>query len=164
MAAWAAGPVITPKSIRFEETYRLCDGCLRPCPTDPIAAQLHRTRQAFSNCTLIPARLWREHGRHEAHFVDAAAYMGGEIIEGESERPESIADGCPGGWYRTPFFFSVSRYIRPTTADGVYSPNLNLDRSTDRLVLDAVQFYETEQARARHWANDRIADHHARQG
>ena len=118
---------------------------------------MHRIRQRLNHCVWIPQKQWRDAWQNERHWVDAS-YMGGDLNEEEDETPESNADGCPGAWYRTPFFFSLQRYLRPC-ADGIYSANQNLDRTSDRLVIDAVQVYETEQARARGWANQKIDDH-----
>lgn len=81
--------------------------------------------------------------------------MGGAVSEAEEEIPESNDDGCPGGWYRTAFCYSVYRFLRPH-ADGVYSASPHLDRCNDRLVLDAVQYFEVEQGRARAHANELI--------
>lgn len=144
------------KITRFPETYRRCEGCLRPYPEDHAEASVHRIRQAVNHCTFVHPRLWRDARSHERHYVDVA-HMGGELDADENEIPESNDDGCPGGWYRTPFFWSLGRYLRPL-ASGVYSPNLSLERTADRLVLDAVQFYETEQARASNWAQRVMAE------
>jgi len=90
--------------------------------------------------------------------------MGGQPDDDGSEEDEPIEsneDGCPGGWYRTEFAASVRRYYRPVS-EGVYSPNLLLDRCEDRLVLDAVAYYELERARHRAWADRQIQQQRAR--
>jgi len=97
-------------------------------------------------------RTWEEPGRH------LAVYMG-ESPEDAMAEPEPIEpndEGCPGGWYRTPFFASVSRYLRPV-AEGVYSPNLTLERTRDRLVIEAVKYYEHEQSRHRRWCSELVS-------
>lgn len=82
---------------------------------------------------------------------------------GDPERPiETYEDGCPGSWYRCEFFSSVIRYTRPVSGDGVYSPNILLDRCHDELIIEAVHYYEQEQARARRWYYEQEADIRAR--
>jgi hypothetical protein len=66
-------------------------------------------------------------------------------------------DGCPGAWYRCGFAASLYDYERHMT-DAGFSANPLLDRCHDRLVLEAIQFLETERLRARaHWAEKRTA-------
>lgn len=79
-------------------------------------------------------------------------YMGEHDGDGE-ELVESNEDGCAGGWYRTVFVWSAALYFRPHS-NGAYSENLHLSRCDDRLVLDAVNYYESERARWRAWAMD----------
>jgi hypothetical protein len=122
-----------------------------------VEARVQRKRQALNRCTFVSPRLWRDAKYNERHEVDAA-YMGGELDADENETIEPNDEGCPGGWYRTLFFASLQRYLRPV-ADGIYSANQNLERTDDRLVIDAVQAYEVEQSRARAWANQRIDEH-----
>lgn len=54
---------------------------------------------------------------------------------------ESDEDGCPGGWYRTAFYQSFERYRRGQHE----SPHTR--ECKDRLVFDALLYFETEQAR-----------------
>jgi len=104
-------------------------------------------------CPIVPAarRTWKPEGSQ------LLAYMGGEPNDetGDDEPTEPNDDGCPGGWYRTAFAASVRRYHRPV-ADGVYSPNLQLDRCDDRLVHEAVAYFEHQRARHRAWADELI--------
>lgn len=58
--------------------------------------------------------------------------------------------GCPGGWYRCQWWWSVYPYTRPV-AEGVYSPNRMLDKRDDRLLDEAVNWYEQCQSRQRYW-------------
>lgn len=58
--------------------------------------------------------------------------MGGPGTHGESD-----CDGCPGGWVRSAFALSFMRYRK--------GPHLAACK--DRLVHDAVDYYEGEQAR-----------------
>jgi hypothetical protein len=67
---------------------------------------------------------------------------------------EPNEDGCPGAWYRCDFVFSLHRYMRPC-AEGVYSPNLALERTSDRLVVDAIAYFEHEQMRWRNWVAEK---------
>lgn len=66
--------------------------------------------------------------------------MGGEGIHGEDD-----ADGCPGGWYRTPFYLSFAKYRRGKH-DSLY-----LRDCRDPLVYEAVAYYEGELARRSDW-------------
>ena len=65
------------------------------------------------------------------------------------EPPEPIDEGCPGAWYRCRFVRSLAVYERTPNQDGALSENLRLSRCDDPLVLDAIQYLETERARAR---------------
>lgn len=58
---------------------------------------------------------------------------------GEGAHAESNCDGCPGAWYRCAFALSFQRYRRGT--------NGAVFVSDDRLIADAIQYYEGEQAR-----------------
>lgn len=60
---------------------------------------------------------------------------------GDGEHGESNCDGCPGSWYRTAWWHSFDKY-RSGTRESPY-----LRGCTDRLVFDAIQYYEAEQAR-----------------
>ena len=61
--------------------------------------------------------------------------------------PEDPADGCPGGWVRSPFALSVLRYTRTRADGGIRNQNHLLDRADDRLIEEAVLYYEREQDR-----------------
>jgi hypothetical protein len=67
---------------------------------------------------------------------------------------EPSADGCPGGWYRTPFASSVLRYSRRRTDAGGRVDN-GLLRDADALIWEAVLELELEQERAHAYANER---------
>lgn len=90
-----------------------------------------REQQRRHRCPVIPQSEWGPPDQ------EGLPYMGGEGQHGESD-----CDGCPGSWYRTPYMGSVERYRR--NAQG-QSPHL--DRTTDRLVIDAVLYYEQESTR-----------------
>lgn len=63
--------------------------------------------------------------------------------------PEDCRDGCPGGWYRSSWMHSLGRYERPLS-EGGFSPSLF--PTSDRLILEALQYLEAERLRARaHW-------------
>ena len=78
----------------------------------------------------------------------------GAHSDDDGEPVEENEDGCPGGWYRCTFVWSLGRYLRPSNGEGLYSEAVALSRSDDRLVLDAVNYFELEQARWRSWAHD----------
>jgi hypothetical protein len=65
----------------------------------------------------------------------------GEVDE---HPPENFAEGCPGGWYRSPFLQSLRKYMRH---DGRNNPLL--DSCEDELVQEAIVYFEEECARAR---------------
>lgn len=66
-------------------------------------------------------------------------------------------DGCPGSWYRCAWADSLAKYERILTESG-FSSNLLADRTTDRLVIEALQYIELERVRARnHWSEVRYA-------
>lgn len=135
----------------MRETYGECERCPRQCrePWD-------RERQARMRCPVVPSarRRWEPPGRQ------LLAYMGGEADD-DPEPVEPNDEGCPGGWYRTPFFASLIKYLRPVS-NGVYSPNLLLDRCDDPLVIEAVRHFESERARHRAWCDESINRQHAR--
>ena len=67
----------------------------------------------------------------------------GRVIE---EPIEPAADGCPGGWYRTPYVNSLARYVRRRTENGGRVPNPFFDRA-DWQTQEAALLYEEEQER-----------------
>ncbi len=89
-----------------------------------------REQQRASRCLAIPRKEWGEPGQC------GTPYMGGD---GEHGEPDD--DGCPAGWYRVAFVHSFAKYRRGQHE----SPHLR--QCTDRLVMDAVHYYEQEQAR-----------------
>lgn len=62
---------------------------------------------------------------------------------------ESIADGCPGGWYRTEFIASVRKYRRRMNDQGGHDPNPLVNAETHWLVLEALSYLESCEAHAR---------------
>lgn len=62
---------------------------------------------------------------------------------------EPVEHGCPGGYQRAWFVWSLDRYMRRRTAQGDRVSNPHLDRSTDFLVVDAVLYMEREEERCR---------------
>lgn len=57
--------------------------------------------------------------------------------------PESNEDGCPGGWYRCDFVRSLTKYVRLMFENG-FSSNVLLDRTEDKLVIEATQYLEQQ--------------------
>lgn len=72
--------------------------------------------------------------------------------------PEEPRDGCPGGWYRTPYVDSVLVYLRTRAENGARNQNHYLDATTDRRVLDAVYYVEREQERVFAYRAERLAE------
>lgn len=73
-----------------------------------------------------------------------------KILPTDDKHPkESHDDGCPGAWYRCGFVLSLHKYERLLSEHG-FSENLLLSsRSDDRLLLEALSYYEREKLRAR---------------
>lgn len=85
-----------------------------------------------------------------ADRVDADEYPGFGVHWTDPRRPwESIADGCPGGWYRCEFIDSFRPYRRRMVEGGGHDSNPTLDRCNHWLVLEAVQYYEQCESNAR---------------
>lgn len=74
----------------------------------------------------------------------------GDVRADLGERPDQPRDthddGCPGAWYRCGFVLSLCKYERLFLESG-FSPSLLT--SDDRLVIEALQYLETERVRAR---------------
>lgn len=62
---------------------------------------------------------------------------------------ESVADGCPGGWYRTEFTASMQKYRRRMTESGGHDHNPLIHADTNPRVLEALQYLEACEAAAR---------------
>ncbi len=60
---------------------------------------------------------------------------------------ESPEDGCPGGWYRSRFAWSLDPYIRIRAEGGQRVSNPLLEQCDDELILQLVNIYEREQER-----------------
>lgn len=65
-----------------------------------------------------------------------------------AERPEA---GCPGGWYRSRFVYSLWPFLRMRAEGGQRVPNPFFDRCDDDLVLALVLHHEHEQERWESW-------------
>lgn len=61
---------------------------------------------------------------------------------------EPLEDGCPGGWARCGFASSFAKYIRPRVQGGGHDSNPRIGAGTPAHILDALQFFETYQAKA----------------
>lgn len=110
-------------------------------------------------CPLISPRKWFPPGEQPR------PHMGGPSLVGEDPKEPDLRDGyvnleephdsnqegCPGSYYRCEWVWSCFRYMRPVSFDGVYSANQELDRTTNRLTIDAIRHLEYEQSRWRAW-------------
>lgn len=67
--------------------------------------------------------------------------------------PDDHEDGCPGAWYRCVFVRSLEKYER-LLGESTFSSNVLLDRTDDRLVLEATQCLETHRLRKRQQDNE----------
>lgn len=109
---------------KFEEHYPDCSSCFHGRP--------EREYQVRLRCVVLPPSQWAPCG------TAGTAYMG----DAAHEYGEDDTDGCPGGWYRAPFVASLDRYRGTKDRESPY-----LRQCTDRLVWEALQYLETEQAR-----------------
>lgn len=96
-------------------------------------------------------------------------YMGGPTTLSETGQVTYEVDdaehGCPGGWYRCGFWGSIAKYRRAYSADGVFSSNLLLDRCEDKLIIEAIAYYEQELIRATSYNSEQeIKDMRRKQG
>jgi hypothetical protein len=97
-----------------------------------------------------PRALWHE---PTINPVGAAVYMGRyEIAEVEAGNPsqrhpfEPLADGCPGGWYRSPLLASLIPYLRRRVDGGARVPNPLFDGAPWQVQAAAMEI-EREQER-----------------
>lgn len=67
----------------------------------------------------------------------------GQYWEKPPHDPEVKA--CFGSWYRCAWVDSIRPYLRQRMDDGGRVANPRLERCDDRLILDAVLYYEAEQ-------------------
>lgn len=80
-----------------------------------------------------------------------------KILPSDPPRPdETHDDGCPGAWYRCAFVCSLHKYERLLTQSG-FSENLTLSRCENRLVLEALQYYEREKLASRAYYEEKIS-------
>jgi hypothetical protein len=87
------------------------------------------------------------HGRPASRSLAGVVYL--NTLPVNWQYPvEDPADGCPGGAYRTAWIDSAAKYFRLRTDTGNRVSNPTLDRCDDRLVHEAVAYYEHEQERA----------------
>lgn len=67
--------------------------------------------------------------------------------ESPEEPRDNHDDGCPGSWYRCGFVASLAKYERLLLEHG-FASNLLADRTQDRLIIEALQYIESERVRA----------------
>lgn len=131
-----------------EETFN-CQALCRRSGSRDLDTETREAR----NCTLvhpapIPDDRWNGSELYQIHMglptrfdregVDRDFMHPCEDIEGE---------GCPGGWYRCVFVASLHKYRR-SSSEGHRNENLLLSRCNDRLVLEAIDYLEHEEAHA----------------
>ncbi len=91
-------------------------------------------------------------------LLSKGGYMGRHQVPGLTEEDgrrinprkplERLSDGCPGGWYRSRFVWSLDRYLRTRVEGGQRVPNPLLDRCEDEFVLQCERVFVQEQERA----------------
>lgn len=86
----------------------------------------------------------RYHGRLPDPRLEGVVIAG--LAQSPTEPWEDPRDGCPGGWYRSPYVDSVAPYTRRRTETGGRVQNPRFD-SAPWQVQDAVLYYEREQER-----------------
>ncbi len=74
-------------------------------------------------------------------------WMGLKDADGVRQ-PESLVDGCPGGWARCRFVESFVRYRRDRLATGAHDSNPLVHHDTPPAVLEALRYYEAVEATA----------------
>ena len=142
---------------KFEEPYR----CRRDCQ---LGEGWRSEVRAGRGCTRrdLPRVRWDVSARelysrparygalHFGRFEDPS--LAGKHELGVPQNParplEAAGDGCPGGWYRSPFVDSVIHYQRRRTEGGGRVPNPFFDRAPWQ-VQAAVLYLEQEEER---WA------------
>ena len=67
----------------------------------------------------------------------------GHTVKSWQYPPEDWGNGCPGGWYRTPFIASIWKYIRSRDEIGGWNDNEFLRDTNNALVKAACRYYET---------------------
>lgn len=100
------------------------------------------------------------HGRHPGDVQPQEPW---KSFPFPADQPrENPADGCPGGWYRSPFALSLIRYLRHRDEHGGRVSNHLLDRCDDPLIHDAVLYYEREHDRVFSLQAELIASKHGK--
>lgn len=70
--------------------------------------------------------------------------------------PEPASDGCPGGWYRSRFVWSLQPFMRMRAEGGQRVSNPMLDRCDDELIMQLVLHFEHEQEAFEAWKMEQI--------
>ena len=72
-----------------------------------------------------------------------------QIFNGSWKHPsEDIEDGCPGGWSRSRYADSFSKYRRRRVESGMHDQNPLVHAGTDPRVLEALRYFEDEESSA----------------
>lgn len=144
--AWSHGVGVQANGqVETQETYPCYDYCLGKHGESDNVKQRKRWRCALPG---FPRRAWLppfDSGNPHETAAPPTRYMGRlRILRDDPEKPrESHDEGCPGAWYRSAFVFSLHKYERLLSSAGL-SENMMLARCEDRLVVEAIQYYERE--------------------
>ncbi len=137
--------------------------CLRDC-TDADGAWNDAKRSARA-CTLVGPGMPRVEaqpqlnalfepgangtpymGRPADRRLDGVVYL--NVLPVDWQHPvEDPAHGCPGAAYRSRWVDSLAPYLRRRTDTGDRVQNHLLDSCNDRLIWEAVQYFEQEEER-----------------
>lgn len=157
LAAWRHVPK-PAKPLESLEPYNCWNCCANP-KTGWWRAN-ERASRACSRVDLpevlwdvIPSRLTAFYmGRH-----GSPSLVGEPGINNWQHPPEVVSEGCPGGWYQgNPFVDTVLKYVRRRIEGGGRVPNHRRDACTDRIILEAAEYFENEQERCIDHRNDLI--------
>lgn len=150
--AWAPTPVQTAGpdgALRLRVVREEVFCCLQLCRR-PGSAELDDDTRAARNCTL-PFRpvTWTggtpgTEPLHQIHMGLGTRWeREGRDVDFMRPREDIAGEGCPGGWYRSGWVRSLHKFRRRAGSD-----NQLLTRTADRLILEAIAYFEDEEAHA----------------
>ncbi len=109
------------------------------------------------------SRMFHYMGREDCHEYNGKLYHGHQVDY--RYMPEDPDDGCPGGWYRCRYIYSLMPYFRLRTQSGDRVENLHLRHITNSRIIEAVHYFEGEREAAIAYWHERVErDREAKQG
>lgn len=143
--------------------------CLETCG-DP-RGRLQAREQATKRCTLLRySGRWEgdePHGHMGHQWMlwygrPPLRHLAGEpkdvirlhVLNMDLEHPsEEPGEGCPGGWIHTRYVESLLPYLRQRTSTGLHDTNPLVHADTAPKVLEALRYFEAEEAAAHSHVN-----------